>query len=83
MPGAGQDDQFVVDAGVLQRGADLLPLGRVDQRVVLADEVKEPARDSRRQAERRGRPAQRISVVGSQPPYSTAVRLMGNRQAAR
>jgi hypothetical protein len=40
---AGVADQLVVHAGRRQRAADLLALRGVDQRVVLADQVQQPA----------------------------------------
>src|SRR5215472_14636875 len=40
-------DQLVPDARRGQRGADLLALPGVDQRVVLADQVEDPAGDPR------------------------------------
>ena len=38
----GVPDQFVVNAGPVQGGPDVLALGRVDQRVVPADEALPP-----------------------------------------
>ena len=66
VPDPGVADQLVLDARGLQRGADLLALPGVDQRVVLADQVEDPAGDPRG-LRQRGRGLAQRDVGGGQP----------------
>jgi hypothetical protein len=43
VPDAGVDDEFVVDAGCGQGIADQLPMARIDEGVVSAEEEEEAA----------------------------------------